>query len=269
MKMANLEELLLKHMVHRQNDHFVLREFQHASDYVNKALASPNSTLLSEICYRMIDPYRTDKRVNAVVTPAVAGIPFMTMGTHLLNMFQERRDDETILGLYADKVGNDFMLDRGYADLIKGRGFIALEDVVTSGESLKKVIAAAVKAGGILLGATSMWDRRANTAEMLGVPAYYPAISRVLPEYSEADCPMCKEGKPVNLELGRGRAFVAWKEAQKEVEDLIHWTYEGQHSTVGDSERSKAREAMERAKKLKYDNHPRIKKLGELYPLAA
>ena len=52
-----------------------------------------------------------------------------------------------VYSVYSDKDGDGFVIKRGYNELIKGKNILVVEDLVTTGGSLRKVIEAARNEG--------------------------------------------------------------------------------------------------------------------------
>ena len=72
---------------------------------------------------------------------------------------------------------------------------LVVEDVVTTAGSTRETMAVARAAGAKVVGACSMVDRSGG-GHGLDVP-YAALLPMQLPTYSEAECPLCKQGMPV------------------------------------------------------------------------
>ena len=71
----------------------------------------------------------------------------------------------------------------------------AVEDVVTTGESVRKAIRAAEARGGVLVGVGAIVDRSGGRAAF-GVP-FRALLALEVPQYPEEACPLCREGVPL------------------------------------------------------------------------
>ncbi len=85
-------------------------------------------------------------------------------------------------------------LRRGFK-ISKGEKVLVVEDVITTGGSVKEVIGLAKEEGGQIVGAASFVDRSGGKAD-LGVP-FTSLISVHIETYSPNDCPLCEQGLPL------------------------------------------------------------------------
>ena len=124
-------------------------------------------------------------RAAAVVSPALGGVIIgheTARALRLPAMFVERKDGA-------------FSLRRGFA-LEAGQPVVVVEDVFTTGKSTREASAAVEAAGGRVVAVGSIVDR--------GLPAgAFTVPSRSLlalsvPSWPEAECPLCREGRPVD-----------------------------------------------------------------------
>ena len=122
---------------------------------------------------------------TAVVSPALGGVIIgheTARALKLPAMFVERKDGA-------------FSLRRGFA-LEPGQPVVVVEDVFTTGKSTREASAAVEAAGGRVVAVGSIVDR--------GLPAgAFTVPSRSLlglsvPSWPEAECPLCREGRPVD-----------------------------------------------------------------------
>ena len=185
--------------------HFVFVSGLHADTYVNKNAMYPYTREMSQLCKTIAEKF-TGKNIHAVIGPSTGGIILSQWVAHHLTEM-ERRD---VYSTYADKDGDGFVIKRGYDELIKGKNVLVVEDLVTTGGSLRKVIDAARAAGANVVGAVAVCNRGGVTSEMIGSPPEFVSLLNVqLDQWSAADCELCKAGIPVNIDVGHGKEFVA------------------------------------------------------------
>lgn len=81
-------------------------------------------------------------------------------------------------------------LRRGFA-IDKGQHVLVVEDVVTTGGSVREVINLVKEAGGIVVGVGSIVDRTDGKIDF-GVP-YKAVYSADVVSWEAANCPLCRE----------------------------------------------------------------------------
>lgn len=190
-----------------RSGHFVFVSGLHADTYVNKNAMYPYTKEISRLCRGIAERF-AGKGVEAVVGPATGGIILSQWVAHHLTEIEGR----DVYGVYADKDGEGFVIKRGYNELIKGKKTIVVEDLVTTGGSLKKVIAAARESGADVLGAVAVCNRGNVTGEMIGTPPEFISMLKVdLEQWPEAECELCQRGIPVNIDVGHGKEYLAKK----------------------------------------------------------
>lgn len=191
------------------DSHIVYTSGKHGSAYVNKDAVYPHTTETSRLCRALAERFMKEG-VQVVIAPAVGGTILSTWTAYHLTQFTERE----VLSTYADKDGDDFIIKRGYDKLIVGKRVLLVEDLLTTGGSVKKVIAAVRKIGGDIVGLGVLCNRGNVTSEDVGgVPRLEALVNVKLDSWDEAECPFCKQGVPINTDVGHGRSFLAQKKA--------------------------------------------------------
>ncbi len=160
--------------------HFKLTSGLHSPQYVNKfnLLSKPEyaAPLLGEMASRW-----RDKNVEIVVGPAVGGIILSyEVARHL-----------KINGIFLERKNGAMTLSRGF-EIKPNQRVLIVEDVVTTGGSVKEVCNVVNNAGGNVIGISLMVDRSGGKANfefetdsllMLDLETYIPD-----------DCPLCHDG---------------------------------------------------------------------------
>lgn len=194
-----------------RNDHFVGSSGKHFDTYLNKDALYPHTKQTSAVC-RLFAEKVKDIDFDTVVGPALGGIILSTWTAHHLSEIKGKE----IFGVYAEKTPEDGMaLTRGYDRFVTGKKVLVVEDITTTGGSAKKVIDAIKAIGGEVVGVCVMVNRNAKevTSEFFGAP-FFPLDEVDIPTYEEADCPFCKEGKPINIKIGHGKKYLEAKAAK-------------------------------------------------------
>ncbi len=188
--------------------HFVFVSGLHADTYINKNAVYPYTHEVSKLCRGIAEKF-ADKGVEVVVGPATGGIILSTWVAYHLSELNGRE----VLSVYADKDGEGFVIKRGYEDVVKGKKCLVVEDLVTTGGSLKKVIAETRRVGGEVVGAVAVVNRgRVTNGAIGGVPEFITMVNVHLEQWSEENCDLCKREIPVNTDVGHGKEFLAKKE---------------------------------------------------------
>lgn len=112
--------------------------------------------------------------------------------------------------MYADKDGEGFIIKRGYDGVIQGKKTLVVEDLVTTGGSLRKVIEAARSAGAEVIAAAAVCNRGGVEKETIGNPPEFISMLTVhLDQWPEDECDLCKQSIPINTDVGHGKEYVA------------------------------------------------------------
>jgi orotate phosphoribosyltransferase len=192
--------------------HFVLKAGHHSGKYINKDEVYTDALAISGLCIDLALPFRDDKRapdqlVETVIGPAIGGVVLSHGAAHFLCL-----DGRRVRSVFADKDEDDddrFIIKRGYDKHIIGRRVLVVEDIITTGSSVRGTIDAVRNFGGTVLGVAALCNRGRITAEMLDVPKLVQLVTMDLETWDPADCLLCKTGVPINTEVGHGAKYVA------------------------------------------------------------
>jgi orotate phosphoribosyltransferase len=122
---------------------------------------------------------------SVVVSPALGGV---IIG-------HETARSLRVPALFVERKDGAFALRRGFA-LEPGQTVAVVEDVLTTGRSTREAIEAVRSAGGRVVAAGSIVDR-GLPAGAFAVPSR-SLLSLSVPSWPEADCPLCREGRPID-----------------------------------------------------------------------
>lgn len=192
------------------NDHFVGTKGPHFATYVNKDALYPYTTKTSQVCAMFADAFH-QYQVEVVAGPALGGIILSQWTAAHLGMMH----GQPVLSLYAEKKDGTLQLTRGYDQLVKGKRVAVVEDITTTGGSLKTLIETVQAAGGevVVAGVVVNKNPKEVTSEYFGVP--FVALSELqIDLYSAEECPLCKSGVPINTTVGHGKKFLEQKNNQ-------------------------------------------------------
>ena len=161
--------------------HFRLTSGRHADTYMQCAKLFVNPFESEKLCAALAKKLSKFK-ADLVVSPAVGGILMgyeMARQLKLPNMFAEREDGQ-------------FAMRRGFS-IEKGTRVIVVEDVVTTGGSVREVVVLMQNIGAEVVCVASIVDRSNGKVEF-GVP-YEALLSVDIKSYEEFECPICKKGE--------------------------------------------------------------------------
>jgi len=184
-KQAMVKRNIIKH------GHFLLTHGDHSDTYINKDAIYCNQDLFRRIIFEIIElikPYK--KNFDVVVGPAVAGSLLASPISILLNKDLA----------YTEKVGDKQLFRKVFDSTIKGKRVWITEDILTTGDSVQKVIDSVNNLGGIVIGVSLIWNRLGKSPfedfdlyQIFLVSLFNEKVDK----WEEAECPLCKEGVPL------------------------------------------------------------------------
>lgn len=190
------------------NDHFVYTSGKHGSVYINKDALYPHTAETSEVGQMFANKFK-NMDINVVAGPALGGIILSQWTAYHLSKLKRKE----ILGVYTEKTSDkQQVFTRGYDRLVKGKNVLVIEDLTTTGGSVRKVVDSVKAAGGNVVAVCVMVNRDPEgvTAEVVGAP--FSALGILKAEaFVESDCPFCKAGKPINTSVGHGKKYLEAK----------------------------------------------------------
>lgn len=169
--------------------HFRLTSGRHSNRYLQCAKIFRNTKYSEELCSALAAKFM-GSGIEVVIGPAMGAVQMAYEVSRPLkceNFFTER--DET----------GKMALRRGF-EVLPGQKVLVVEDVVTTGGSVREVMDIVEKAGGITVGVGSIVDRTGGKIDF-GVP-FYSVISLDVESWAPEDCPLCKAGAPAPVKPG-------------------------------------------------------------------
>lgn len=163
--------------------HFLFTSGRHSNKYLQCAKIFRNTKYSEELCADLAEKYK-DENIEVVIGPALGAIQMAyEVSRHLgcENFFAERED-----GVMT--------LRRGFA-VEPNQRVLVVEDVVTTGGTVKEVIKLVEQVGGIVAGVGVVVDRTNGKADF-GVP-FKAVISMDVESWTAQECPICKTGEPL------------------------------------------------------------------------
>lgn len=203
--MTNIIDILKETGAIITDGHFVGTSGLHFDTYINKDALFPHTEASSEVGKLFAEKYK-DAGIEAVVAPALGGIILSQWTAYHLSKLTGRE----VLGLYTEKTaegGQTFT--RGYDKHVKNKKVLVIEDITTTGGSVVKVLEAVKNAGGKVQAVCVMVNKDPENvnSKTLGIP-FASLADFPVKTYSALDCPLCKNGLPINIEVGHGKKYL-------------------------------------------------------------
>lgn len=162
--------------------HFILTSGRHSDTYMQcaKLFQYPEAT---EKACRELTKQLKGLEIETVAGPAVGAI----------NLSYEMARALKARSIFAEREDGKMTLRRGFS-VEPGEKVLVVEDVVTTGGSVKEVVSLLQSLGADVVGVAVLIDRSAGATDF-GVPAHY-LLSLEAKSYEPGACPLCKEGTP-------------------------------------------------------------------------
>ena len=179
-----------------QRGHFELASGLHSGHYFQCAQFLQHPKLASKVCSELARRFAS-KRPTVVVGPAIGGIVVSYEVARALG----------VRAFYSERVDAEMQLRRGFTVTKKDRVVIC-EDVITTGESARKVADLVEGLGARVVGVGVVVDRSGGAVKFPKLK-YERLLVLDFETFKPHDCPLCKEQVPLThpgrLPIRRGR----------------------------------------------------------------
>lgn len=203
--MSNVVSLLKSINAIMTDSHFVYTSGKHGSVYVRKDILYPHTEMASKVARLFAHKFK-NKKIDIVVAPAIGGIILSQWTAFHLSKIRKKE----ILGIFTEKDENgNQVFKRDYDKLVQNKNVLIVEDLTTTGGSVKKVINSVRKAGGKIIGVCVMVNRDPKSVTSKSIGASLSSLGTLEAEsFDEKNCPLCKKNIPINTIVGHGKAFL-------------------------------------------------------------
>ena len=169
--------------------HFLLTSGLHSPMYVEKfnVLQHPEST--EKLCKALAEQFKNEK-IQTVVGPMTGGI----LLAHEVGKALGTR------AIFTERENGRMTFKRGFS-LQPGERILIVEDIVTTGGSVKEVIDVVRENGGVPVAVGMLVDRSGGKVNFEDVP-YHALLHLDVVTYNPKACPLCDKGMPMTK---RGR----------------------------------------------------------------
>lgn len=208
MKSNHILDILKKTNALITDNHFVLTSGKHSPTYINKDALYPHTKQAAAVGKLFAEKFK-DFDIDVVAAPALGGIILSQWTASQLSKIKKKE----VLGVYTEKtLEKNQIFTRNYDKLVKGKNVLVIEDLTTTGGSVKKVVESVREHGGnvVAVGVMVNRDPKNVNAELMDAPFF--ALGELFTEnYDQDQCPMCKKNIPVNTDVGHGKKYLEHK----------------------------------------------------------
>ena len=165
--------------------HFKLTSGLHSPVYWEKFKVLQYPKYTQQLCKLIADHFR-NQEIQVVAGPTTGGI---------ILAFEVARQ-LGVRGIFAEKTGEkERAFKRGFG-IDSGEHVLIVDDLLTTGGSIREVMEAVNKLKGIIVGIGVLVDRSEHGVDF-GVPLFSCHRAVPPPTYSPENCPLCAEGIPL------------------------------------------------------------------------
>ncbi len=162
--------------------HFLLTSGLHSPHYFQCALVLQHPRYASLLCKDLARQFSAET-IDLVISPALGGI---VVGQEVGRELDKR-------AVFAERENNEMSLRRGFS-VAEGERVLVVEDVLTTGKSIKEVVALVESRGGKIAGIGVLVDRSSGRSGLANVRSL---MQVEVVTYSPETCPLCKENIPL------------------------------------------------------------------------
>ena len=192
-------EILKRTGAYHANDHVLLPSGQHTTEYIEKTLVTTEPSF-TEGLGAVIAKHFAQWPVDVVLSTGP--------GALVLSHCVARAHPSRPIVVYGTKGLSGgkrrVTLPAEFHRLIReGTKVLLVEDLVSTGGTLKLLIELVERHGAQVVGIGALW-RRTKRAEVAGKPVF-SLVARDFPAYPPEACPLCRKGMPLNEEFVKRR----------------------------------------------------------------
>ena len=169
--------------------HFLLTSGLHSPHYVEKFNVLQHPAYTAQLCAAMAEKFK-DAQIETVVGPVTGGIL----------LAHETGKSLGTRAIFTERVDGKMTFRRGFS-LREGERVLIVEDIVTTGGSIKEVIEVVKAAGAVPVAVSMLVDRSGGKADFGDVPST-ALLTMDVETYAPEVCPLCAKGIPMTK---RGR----------------------------------------------------------------
>lgn len=165
------------------NGHFQLTSGRHSNQYFQCALVLQHPQHTEVLCKELAARF-ADADIDLVVGPALGGIVVSYETARALG----------VRSVFTERENGVMKLRRGFS-VQPGARVLVVEDVITTGGSIREAIEVVRRLDAVVVGAGVLVDRSNKTVD-LGVRTEALLVTEAL-SYPPEECPLCQKGVAV------------------------------------------------------------------------
>jgi orotate phosphoribosyltransferase len=190
------------------DSHIVYASGKHGDTYINKDAVYPHTKYISELCLEIAKRFQ-ERPVDIVAGPTIGGVILAQWTAHHLSQLQSRE----VLAVFAEPGDEGTrVFNRGYDKLVRGRNVLLVEDILTTGASIRKVVEAVCRLDGRIVGVGALVNRGKIDTHDIGGVDIMSLLNIDLTTHNADVCPLCQKDIPINVDVGKGRDYLMTKE---------------------------------------------------------
>lgn len=194
MSEKEVEDLLIETSAIMEG-HFLLTSGLHSPRYVEKFNVLQKPVYTEKLCRAMAEKFK-DANIETVVGPITGGI----LLAHETGKALGTR------AIFTERENGKMTFRRGFT-LHEGERVLIVEDIVTTGGSIREVIDVVKEHGGIPVAVSMLVDRSGGKATFGDVPST-ALLHMDVQTYKPEECPLCKAGIPMTKRGRTGKTEV-------------------------------------------------------------
>jgi len=168
-----------------QKGHFKLTSGVHSDTYIQCAQIMQHPEFMHNLCSELGKKFRGDD-IDVIVGPAIGGIIMAHVMARVLGPW--------VRAIFTERENGKMTLRRSF-EIKEGEKVIVVEDVTTTGSSVREVIDIVKSRRGKVVGVGVLIDRSGGEVDF-GVKTE-KLLTIDIKTYLPEECPLCKKGIPV------------------------------------------------------------------------
>jgi len=168
-----------------QKGHFKLTSGVHSDTYIQCAQVMQYPGFMHNLCSELGRKFRGED-IDVIVGPAIGGIIISHVMAQVLGPW--------VRAIFTERENRKMTLRRSF-EIKKNEKVLVVEDVTTTGGSVREVIDIVKERGGQVVGIGVLIDRSGGRIDF-GVKMK-SLLTLDIKSYQPEDCPLCKKGVPV------------------------------------------------------------------------